>query len=286
MVTAWSEKLYMTIVYAVLVLVGFAAVFPLLYVVSVSVTPYEELMKYGGFRIIPETFTFSAYSVFLRDPVIPNAYKVTVFVTVVGTAVNLLLTMLMAYPLSKSYLPGKKAVMLAIVFTLLFSGGVVPTYLVVKATGLINSVWAMILPSAVAAFNLLIMKTFFENLPDALDESARIDGAGEMRILLSIVLPISAPIMATIGLFYAVGHWNTFFPAIMYINDSTLHPLQVILRGILNRSMNPDVQLEEVLPTETLQMAAVVLTSLPIVIVYPFIQKYFTQGVLLGSIKG
>ncbi|SDD03065.1 putative aldouronate transport system permease protein [Paenibacillus sp. UNCCL117] len=286
MVTSWPEKLYLSVVYLILTIVGIVAVFPLLYVVSVSVTPYEELMKYGGFRLIPDTFTFSAYSIFLKDPIIPGAYKVTLFITVVGTAVNLLLTMLMAYPLSKSYLPGKKFFLLAIVFTLLFSGGVVPTYLVVKATGLINSVWAMILPNAIAAFNLLIMKTFFENLPDALDEAARIDGAGETRILLSVVLPISAPIMATIGLFYAVSHWNTFFPAIMYINDATLHPLQVILRGILNRSTNPDVQLEEVLPTETLQMAAVVLTSLPIVVVYPFIQKYFTQGVLLGSVKG
>ncbi|HZG55254.1 carbohydrate ABC transporter permease [Paenibacillus sp.] len=286
MVISWSEKVYLALVYAFLALVGAVAVFPLLYVVSVSLTPYEDVMRHGGFMLVPRNVTFAAYKLFLQDSLLMNAYKVTIFVTVVGTAVNLLLTTLMAYPLSKKYLPGRTSVLLLIVFTMLFSGGVVPTYLIVKATGLINSVWAMIIPGAVAAFNLLIMKTFFENLPDAIDEAARVDGAGETRILWSVVLPISMPIFATIGLFYAVGHWNTFFPAIMYINDARLHPLQVVLKAILTRSMETDVQLEEVLPTETLQMAAVVLTALPMVAVYPFIQKYFTQGALLGSIKG
>ncbi len=286
MVTSWSEKVYLTFVYALLAVVGAVAVFPLLYVVSVSLTPYEDVMRNGGFMIVPENITFAAYKLFFADSLLMNAYKVTLFVTVVGTAVNLLLTTLMAYPLSKRYLPGRTWVLMLVVFTMLFNGGVVPTYLIVKATGLINSVWAMIVPSAVAAFNLLIMKTFFEHLPDAMDEAARVDGAGETRILWSVALPVSMPIFATIGLFYAVGHWNTFFPAIMYINDATLHPLQVVLKAILTRSMETDVQLEEVLPTETLQMAAVVMTALPMVVVYPFIQKYFTQGALLGSVKG
>jgi putative aldouronate transport system permease protein len=286
MVMSLPEKIYVAAVYLFLALVGFVAVFPLLYVVSVSLTPFEEVMKNGGFIIIPHSITFAAYKTFLDAPLIPSAYKITVFVTVVGTAVSLLLTMLMAYPLSKKYLPGRKFLLLIVVFTLLFNGGVVPTYLIVKATGLINSVWAMILPTAVAAFNLLIMKTFFENLPDALDEAARMDGASETRILVSVVIPVSMSVMATIGLFYGVGYWNTFFPAIMYINDVTMHPLQVILKGILTSSSNPAANLEETLPTETLQMAAVVLTALPILAVYPFIQKYFTQGVLLGSVKG
>ncbi len=285
--TGFGDKLLVFCIYVSLILLSISVVFPLLYVVAVSITPFSEVLKNGGFIIIPKQITFDAYTAFLTSDRIPDAYKVTVFITVVGTLVNLVLTALMAYPLSKKSLPGRNLLLLFVVFTLLFNGGLIPTYLIVKATGLINSVWAMIIPSAVSGFNLLIMKTFYENLPESLDEAARIDGAGEMRILFQIVLPLSMPIMATIGLFYAVGHWNEFFQAIMFINDSDKKPLQVVLRGILMRSQNiEELALEETLPSESLQMAAVILTALPIIVVYPFIQKYFTQGVLLGSIKG
>lgn len=282
----WQERTYMIIVYSLLTMAAISVIFPLLYVIAVSLTPYAEVLKRGGFAIIPRRVTFEAYATFLQDSKIPRAYGVTIFITVVGTLVNLVLTSLMAYPLSKKDLPYRNVFLLLVVFTLLFSGGIIPTYLVVKATGLVNSVWAMILPGAVSAFYLLIMKTFFENLPENLDEAAKIDGAGETRIFLSIVLPLSLPILATVGLFYAVGHWNEFFGAIIYVTDNTKHPLQVILRGILNQSQMPEQDFERVLPTETLQMAAVILSTLPILVVYPFIQKYFTQGALLGSIKG
>lgn len=282
----WKDKAYMTIVYALLILAAISVIFPLLYVVAVSLTPYAEVLKRGGFAIIPHKITFEAYAAFLNDSKIPRAYGVTAFITIVGTLVNLAITSLMAYPLSKKDLPYRSVLLFIIVFTLLFSGGIIPTYLIVKATGLVNSVWAMILPGAVSAFYLLIMKTFFENLPEHLDEAAKIDGASETKIFVSIVLPLSLPILATVGLFYAVGHWNEFFGAIIYISDNAKHPLQVILRGILNQSQMPEQDFERVLPTETLQMAAVILSTLPILVVYPFIQKYFTQGALLGSIKG
>lgn len=283
-----KEKWFLGLVYLLLSLFAVSIVFPLLYVVSVSVTPYSELVKHGGFVIIPSAATLDTYRIFLSDSLIPSAYKVTVFITVVGTAVNLVLTSLMAYPLSKKFLPGRNALLFLIVFTFLFNGGIIPTYLIVKSTGLINSVWSMIIPLAVTTYNLLIMKTFFENLPESLYEAARIDGAGELRIFVQLVLPLSMPIMATIGLFYAVNHWNEFFQAIMYINDNSKKPLQVVLRGILSSALNPDQQanLEQTLPSESLQMAAVILTALPILVVYPFVQKYFTQGVLLGSVKG
>lgn len=283
-----QEKVYLSFVYGLLSLFALCIVFPVLYVVSVSITPYSELVKHGGFVVIPREVTWDAYRIFLSDSIIPNAYKVTLFITVVGTAVNLVLTSLMAYPLSKKFLPGRSMLLFLVLFTFLFSGGLIPTYLIVKGTGLINSVWSMIIPLAVSSYNLLIMKTFFENLPESLYDAARIDGAGELRIFVQLVLPLSMPIMATIGLFCAVGHWNEFFQAIMYINDNDKKPLQVVLRGILLSAMNPDQQasLEQTLPTESLQMAAVVLTALPILVVYPFVQKYFTQGVLLGSIKG
>ncbi len=272
--------------YIILTLIVVAVAFPLFYVVSVSLTPYSEVLRNGGFVVLPRSITFESYAAFLGDSLIPRAFGVTAFITIVGTAINLALTSLMAYPLSKPYLPGRTVLLFLVAFTLLFNGGVVPTYLIVKMTGLVNSVWSMILPSAVWSFNLLIMKTFFEGLPRELDEAAKIDGAGELRILGQIVLPLSMPVIATVGLFYAVGHWNEFFQAIMYINDSAKYPVQVILRNILASAMMPPMDAEDVLPSESLQMAAVVLSALPIVVVYPFVQKYFTQGMLLGSVKG
>lgn len=286
MVTSWQDRLFNTVNYIGLSLVVLAVVFPLFYVIAVSLTPFSEVLKNGGFVVFPRSITFESYTIFLNDSLIPRAYGVTIFITVVGTALNLVFTSLMAYPLSKPYLPGRNILLFLVAFTLLFNGGVVPTYLIVKMTGLVNSVWSMIIPSIVWSFNLLIMKTFFSNLPSELDEAARIDGAGELRILAQIVLPLSMPVMATVGLFYAVGHWNEFFQAIMYINDSDKYPLQVILRNILASAMMPPMDAEDVLPSESLQMSAVVLSALPIIVVYPFVQKYFTQGMLLGSVKG
>lgn len=281
-----KERLYLFFVYSILTLTALSVIFPLLYVVSVSLTPYTEVLKNGGFTIIPSKINFNTYAAFLEDSKIPRSYLVTIFITVVGTFVNLLVTTLMAYPLSKKNMPLRNILLMLILFTMLFGGGIIPTYLIVKGTGLIDSVWAMIIPGSVATFYLLIMKTFFENMPESLDEAAKIDGASELRILWQIVLPLSMPIMATVGLFYSVSHWNEFFAAIIYISDNSLHPLQVILRGMLNQSELPELDFERVVPTESLQMAAVVLSTLPIVVVYPFIQKYFTQGAMLGSVKG
>jgi putative aldouronate transport system permease protein len=286
MVSDVKDKIYVAIVYAILSILAISVVFPILYVISVSLTPYSEVLKNGGFAIIPTKVNFDTYVTFLQDSIIPRAYKVTMFITIVGTLVNLLITTLMAYPLSKKNMPLRNVILMLVVFTMLFSGGIIPTYLVVKSTGLINSLWAMVIPGTVATFYLLIMKTFFENLPESLDEAAKIDGASEMRILWQIVLPLSMPIMATVGLFYAVGHWNEFFAAIIYISDNAKYPLQVVLRGMLVQSELPEMDFERVVPTESLKMAAVILSTLPILVVYPFIQKYFTQGALLGSIKG
>lgn len=286
MVRGSEDKLFNTFIYIVLALVGLAAVVPLLYVVSVSLTPYAEVLKNGGYVIIPKEITFSAYSKLLSNPAIWNGMKITLFVTIVGTAINLILTVLFAYPLSRKGLPHRKFFLFIIVFTLLFSGGIIPTYLVVKNTGLIDTVWSLILPNAIWSFNVLIMKSFFENLPEELFESARIDGAGEFRILWQLVVPLSLPSVLTIGLFYAVGHWNQFFQAIMYVTDRELFPLQVVVREILMLSQQGTENAENMVPTVTLQMAAVIVASLPIVVVYPFLQKHFTKGMLLGSVKG
>lgn len=286
MVRSAGDRWFNAFVYTVLVFCGALAVFPLMYVISVSITPFGEVLRNGGFILIPREITFTAYETLLTESNMPQAFKITVIITVVGTAVNLILTGLMAYPLSRKMLPGRRWFLLLIVFTLIFSGGLIPTYLIVKAVGLLDSIWAMILPNAIWSFNVLVMKSFFETLPEELFESARIDGAKEFRILLQIVTPLSTPVILTIGLFYLVGHWNEFFQAIFYVTDRTLFPLQVVVREILMQSQQPLENADNITPTQTMQMASVMIASVPVLVVYPFIQKHFTKGMLLGSIKG
>lgn len=286
MVRGLDDKIFNTIVYVILGICGLVAILPILYVVSVSITPFGEVLRNGGFILFPKEITFSAYRTLLTESNIPKAFQITVLITVIGTAVNLVLTGLMAYPLSRRNLPGRNFFLLMIVFTLLFSGGLIPTYLVVKSMGLLDSIWAMILPNAVWSFNVLIMKSFFEGLPEELFESARMDGAKEFRILLQIVTPLSVPVLLTVGLFYLVGHWNEFFQAIFYVTDRTLYPLQVVVREILMQSQQPLENAENMMPTQTMQMASVMIASLPVIVIYPFLQKHFTKGMLLGSIKG
>jgi putative aldouronate transport system permease protein len=281
-----DDKLFDSFVYLILIICGLAAILPILYVISVSITPFGEVLRNGGFILFPREITFTAYRTLLTESNIPQAFKITIWITVVGTAVNLILTSLMAYPLSRKNLPARNFFLLMIVFTLLFSGGIIPTYLVVKSVGLLDSIWAMILPNAVWSFNVLIMKSFFEGLPEELFESARMDGAKEFRILIQIVTPLSIPVLLTVGLFYLVGHWNEFFQAIFYVTDRTLFPLQVIVRELLMQSQQPLENAENMMPTQTMQMAAVMIASVPVIVIYPFLQKHFTKGMLLGSIKG
>jgi putative aldouronate transport system permease protein len=287
-----SDRTVDVFLYIVLTLFGLATLFPIYYVVVMSVTPIEQVIKNGGFVIWPNSLTFEAYKHIFGSARIPRSLGITVFITVVGTTLNLLVTALLAYPLSKKHLPFRNIMLFIVVFTMLFDGGLIPLYLLVSAIGLNETLWALIVPSLVSAFNMLIMKTYFENLPDGLEEAARVDGCGELRTLFQIVLPLSMPIMATLGLFYAVHHWNTFFHAIMFITDKSLHPIQVVLRSMIqSSSVNAELELQnqgmfETLPPETVKMAAVVVTILPIIIVYPFLQKHFMKGFLLGSIKG
>ncbi|CAN7595412.1 carbohydrate ABC transporter permease [Paenibacillus sp. LjRoot56] len=286
MVKHWNDKLFDGAVLVILGLAGLAAIIPVMYVVSVSITPISEVLKNGGFVLIPGKIDLTAYKQLFTTTGIPRSMWVTALLTVIGTIVNLVLTLLMAYPLSRKKLPGRSFFLFMVVFTMLFNGGLIPTYIVVKNIGLLNSIWSMILPSAIWTFNILIMKSFFENLPEELFESARMDGAKEMRILTQIVVPLSVPSLMTIGLFYTVGHWNEFFQAIMYMTDRDWFPLQVIVREILIQTQQPLENAENLMPTETLQMASVITASLPIIVLYPFLQKHFTKGMLLGAIKG
>jgi putative aldouronate transport system permease protein len=286
MVRGIQDRIFNGIIIVLLALCGAAALFPMLYVVSVSITPISEVLKNGGFLLIPKEITFTAYSKLIHESGMMDALGITILITVLGTALNMLFTVLMAYPLSRKRLPARSALLLMVVFTMLFGGGLIPTYLVVKSSGLLNSIWALMIPNLIWSFNILIVKSFLEQLPEELFESAKIDGASDFRILWQIVVPLSLPVMVTVGLFYGVGHWNEFFQAIMYVTNRKLFPLQVIVREILMQTQQPLENAENITPTETLQMAAVVMASLPIILVYPFLQKHFTRGMLLGSVKG
>ncbi|MBB6734315.1 carbohydrate ABC transporter permease [Cohnella zeiphila] len=280
------------IIYGILALFGLLTLFPVYYVFVVSVTPYSEVLRHGGFVIYPTQVTFEAFKAVFSSHTVPQALKITIQVTLIGTLLNLTVTTLLAYPLSKRFIPGRNVVLLGVVFTMLFSGGLIPLYLVVRGTGLINTIWSLIVPGLVSSFNMLIMKTYFENMPHEIEEAAKVDGCGDVSTLFRIVLPLSTPMLATLGLFYGVGHWNAYFAGIMYLNDKSLYPIQVVLRNMIQ---TPNVSQElsisnplllQTLPPETIKMATVVVAIIPVLIIYPFLQRYFIKGMLIGAIKG
>jgi len=264
---------------------------PFLYVIAGSFATEAELTR-RSFFIFPETFSLESYKYIFSTDTFTRSILVSIGVTFIGTLVCLLFTFTMAYPLSRKHLMGRSFFMNIIVFSMLFSGGMIPTYLVVKALGLLDSYWALILPIAINPFNLIIVKTFFQNIPVELEESAKIDGCTEFGIFWRIMLPLSKPVLATFALFYAVAIWNDFFSALLYISDSTKWPVQVLLQQIilLSQSMIGDgasMGADYVEPPEqSLKLAVVVIATVPILIVYPFLQKHFAKGMLLGSVKG
>ncbi len=273
-----------------LVAVGLITIIPLIYVVACSFATEQEILE-RGFFLIPRTFQFESYKYIFSSNTLPRAFMNTVGITVAGTMVSMLLTVTLAYSLSKKYLPGRRSLLTLLSFTLVFSGGMIPTFLVVKGMHLIDSYLALILPGAVSTWNLIVIKNFFEGLPMELEEAARIDGAHDLCILGKIMLPLSKPALATFSLFYAVGYWNNYTSALLYINDSKKWPLQIMLRQIImlaNGAIDGSEFDEFVTrpPAESIQMAVIVFGTLPILILYPFLQKYFTKGVIIGAVKG
>ena len=272
------------------VLTAFALIclLPFLHVIGSSLANPGELAT-RAFVIIPREFTLDAYRYVLSTPTIFRAMGVSMFVTVVGTFLSLVVTSLMAYALGKRYLRGRRVINFLVVFTMLFSGGMIPLFIVVNGLGLLDSVWSLILPFTVNAFNFVIMRSFFQGIPDSLEEAARIDGCSELGVFIRIVLPLSVASIATIGLFYAVSYWNTYMWAILFINDSTLWPIQVLLRQIVivASGLNADASVVDVVPpAQSVKMAVIAVATLPMLIVYPFIQRYFVKGALIGSVKG
>lgn len=259
-------------------------IYPMVYVFSASISN-NALVASGEVLLWPKDITWIAYEQLIYNPDLWVSYWNTIRYTSVYVLLTLAATSAMAYPLSKKWLPGRRVILLMAAFTMLFSGGMIPTFLVVQTLGLLDTMWAVILPSLISTWYLFIMRTFFEAMPEELEDAATIDGCGPLQVLIRIVLPLSAPVMATIGLFSAVNQWNSFFDAMIYLNDRSLYPLQIMLRNILIAGEN--VQGEgDLTYLETLKYALIIIATLPILCVYPFLQKYFVQGAMIGGIKG
>ncbi|WP_339316142.1 carbohydrate ABC transporter permease [Paenibacillus sp. FSL R10-2734] len=284
-----SGRIFSAINFTILAIIALITVLPLVHVVAGSFTTSAELAS-SKFVLIPKVWSLEAYKFIFSTNTIFKAMGVSIGVTAIGSVISLFITSLMAYALTRRDLDGRKVVNFMVVFTMLFHGGMIPTFLVVKELGLIDTYASLILPSAISAFNMIILRNFFQNIPEGLEESAKIDGCNDFGILFRIVLPLSLPALATIGLFYAVTYWNTYMNAILYLNDSAKWPIQVLLRQIvvLASGMDHSATLDAAVPPpdQSIKMAVIVVATLPIVCVYPFLQKHFAKGAMLGSMKG
>ena len=283
------------VVIAVLFVTGAVTLYPVINVFSISLSHPNEVAR--GITWLPRHLDLSAYAFILDHPMIGVGYRNSLIYVTIGTTINLVMTCLCAYPLSKKGLVGRKFVMLLIVFTMFFSGGLIPTYLLVRALGMVNTMWALLIPGAIAAYNMIILRTFFQSIPQDLEESAFLDGAGRWRILASIVLPLSKAGLAAIGLFYALGHWNSYFNALIYLNDAEKYPLTMIVREIVlqevvlkRQELSGDVfdaerEAKFAAYTQNFRYATVFVSIIPMLIIYPFLQRYLVQGVMIGSLK-
>lgn len=282
-----GEKIFSVFNTAVLLIIAFITLYPFAYVVFASFSDPVKIISNQGILFWPEGFSLSAYIKVFKNQSIYIGYANTLFYVILGTAVNIYATASAAYVLSRQSFMLKRFFTLMFIFTMYFSGGLIPSYLLIDKLGLIDSRLVLIIPTAVSTFNLLILITGFKSIPAALEESARIDGAGDWRILLRIIIPLAKPTIMVIMLYYAVGHWNSWFNAMIYIRDTNKMPLQIFLRNILTRSqlgaMAGDTDIEDI--GTTIKYATIVVATVPILFVYPFIQKHFVQGVMIGAVK-
>ena len=279
-------------IYFVCGLLALIALLPFLYIVAGSFATERELTE-RAFFILPHEISMNAYKYIVKTGTVFNGLKNSIFLTIVGTFINMAFTTTFAYPLSKRDFRGKNVILNIIIVTMLFSGGMIPSYMLIRNLHMIDTYWALTVPGAINAFNMIIVKKFFQGLPEELEESARIDGASDWKIFIKIALPLSKPVMASISLFYAVGHWNDYFGAMIYLNSGKKNTIQLVLRQIV--LMAQGIQSDGTMidwgsvgapPDQAVKMAATVVATIPILLVYPFIQKYFAQGVMIGSVKG
>jgi len=289
-----GEKIFEIFNYIFLTIVALCFLIPFLAVLSTSFIGFEEWARRGSFVLIPEKIDLSAYRMLLgRKSIVFNAYKVTLFRVFVGTFLNLLFTSTGAYVLARRNLPGRTLLTLIVFIPMVFSGGLIPTFLLVDNLGLVDSLWALVIPALVNPWWLLIMRNFFMAIPYELEEAAIMDGASPPLILWKVILPLSLPSIATIGLFYAVAHWNAWFDAAIYLKDQAKYPIQLVLRAILyvaqasyRGELQQMIEMEVMPPAQTLKSAMIIVCTVPILVAYPFIQKYFVKGALIGAVKG
>ncbi len=289
-----SDLVFVIMNYLILAFVLIVVAYPLYFIILGSFD--SRLQIKDGLVLLPTRFTLEGYRAVFEYDAIWEGYRNSVLYTVVGTAINLFMTICASYALSRKDLAGRNLIMAMFVFTMYFSGGLIPAYLLIVDLGLINTIWAIVLPSAISVYNMIVMRTYFSNqIADELLNAAQIDGCRNMDFLLKIVLPLSKPIIAVIGLYYAVGHWNAFFDALIYLNDPSKQPLQIVLRDILIVSQSGSTLLQSIDPEkiETLaerasvmKYSVIIVGSLPVLILYPFLQRYFVSGIMIGSIKG
>ncbi len=283
-----SDKVFHSCNLTFMSLVLILTLYPFWYVMIGSVSTMGHLIR-GGFILLPDGLHFEAYQQVFRNALIPTAYRNTLFITIVGTAFSMFLTILGAYVLSLKKLPGRTFLTFFFVLTMLFSGGLIPLYLVVRSLGLLDNIWALIIPGAMSTYNMILLRNFFESIPEALFEAASIDGESIWGYLFRILLPLSGAGLATITLFYSVSYWNAYFESLIYIRNRDLWPMQTVLRQVLQTAQMNTMLYDDARQTvaaETLKDAMIVITVVPILMVYPFIQKYFVKGIMIGSLKG
>lgn len=286
-----ADRWFVGIAYGSLIIFMLVVALPIVNLVAISLSGANSVTT-GIVKFWPKDLQWDAYRYVLNSKQFFTSLKVSTFMAVVGSLLGVLLATLAAYPLSKPKLPFRKPLIIMFVFTMMFSGGVVPQYLLIHKLNLLNTVWGVILPSISSVFNLLLVKNFFENLPAEIEESAKIDGASQMKILFKIFLPISKPVIATIFLFYAVGLWNEYFLSRLYITDMSVMPLQVYLRTVIFEAMDPSGSFNLSsgsmvnLASQSIINATIILSMLPMVVLYPMLQRYFTKGIVIGSVKG
>lgn len=273
--------------YGIAIILVISIILPFMQVITISMSPASVVNK-TGFHLIPTQFDFSGYTKIASDENFWHSYMVTIIRAIAGTASGVLVTLLTAYPLAKTNLPYRKGLMIFVVFTMYFSGGMIPKYLLIKNLHLTNNFLVYILPCLITGFALIITRNFFMSLPPALEESAKIDGATNMQVLFKIYLPLSTPVIATISLWYCVQHWNSWMDNMLYVTKNSLYVLQYVIQTILTNGQTADMEMmtDVIVHTETMKMAALVLSLIPIVCTYPFLQKYFVKGMMVGSVKG
>ncbi|MBD7969592.1 carbohydrate ABC transporter permease [Paenibacillus gallinarum] len=273
-----------------MLLLCFVTLYPFIYILFASLSDPTEMAQFRGMLFSPLGFSLDAYKAVLENPMVTTGYRNTLFYVIVGTAINLIMTTLGAYALSRRNVYFKNHIMFYIVITMVFSGGLIPSFLLVNNLGMLNTPWALLLPGAINSFNLIIMRTAFQGIPPSLEESARIDGANDWVIMVRIIIPLSMPVIAVMILWYAVGHWNSYFSALIYLRDRELFPLQLVLREILISNSTDSMMTGAATGDRmdigiTIKYATIIVSTLPILILYPFLQKYFVHGVMIGALK-